>query len=99
MMHSDTPANTPGVKERSGGERGAAGAQEATQHLPTLTAHRVLLAKVGGVKQVVGRLLKGGQHQDALLHLSESEPGDPQNFTLDVHREKKISEKKKEAKW
>lgn len=85
MMHSDTPADT------EEGLRGEGGCEQQQQQLkrrlftfPTLTAHRVLLAKVGGVKQVVGRLLKGGQHQDALLHLGQSEPGDAQNFTLDV---------------
>lgn len=62
-------------------------------NLPTLTAHRVLLAKVGGVEKVVGRLLKGGQHQDALLHLGQSEPGDAQDFTLHVQE---VTNKKKQ---
>lgn len=83
MMHSDTPANR---------EEGEGGFEEqlllrrrlGLSTLLTLTADRVLLAEVGGVKEVVGRFLKGGQHEDALLHLGQSEPGDPQYFTLDV---------------
>lgn len=45
-------------------------------HTAEVTADRVLLSKVGSVKQMVGGFLKGGQHEDALLHLCQSESGD-----------------------
>lgn len=52
----------------------------------TLTADRVLLSKVGGVEEMVCCFLKGGQHQDALLHFGQAEPGDPQNLPLCGHK-------------
>ena len=36
---------------------------------------------------MVGRLLKRGQHQHALLHLGQAKPGDAQDFTLCQGRE------------
>lgn len=46
------------------------------------TAHRVLLAEVGSVEEVVSRLLEGGQHQHALLHLGQAKPSNAQDFAL-----------------
>lgn len=39
-----------------------------TQVKRQFTADGVLLSKVGGIEEVVGCFLKGGQHQDTLLH-------------------------------
>ena len=36
----------------------------------------------GRVKEVVSGLLKRGRVQDAVLHLGDAEPGDPQHLTL-----------------
>jgi hypothetical protein len=36
----------------------------------------------GRVKEVVDRLLEGGEHQHALLHLSHPEAGDPEHLAL-----------------
>lgn len=47
-----------------------------------LTADGILLSKIGGVEKVVGRFLKRGQHEDALLHLSQAKSGDAQNLPL-----------------
>lgn len=84
MMHSDTPADREEVEGGGFEEQLLLRRRLGLSTLLTLTADRVLLAEVGGVKEVVGRFLKGGQHEDALLHLGQSEPGDPQYFTLDV---------------
>lgn len=47
-----------------------------------LTTHRILLSKIGGVEKMIGCFLKRSQHEDALLHLSQAEPGDAQNLSL-----------------
>ena len=46
----------------------------------THPADLVLLAVVGGVKEVIGRLLEGGEHQDGLLHLGQSVASDAENL-------------------
>lgn len=38
----------------------------------------------GCVKQVVRGLLKGGKHQNAVLHLGDTKPGDTQHLPLDA---------------
>ena len=40
----------------------------------------VLLAVVGGVEEVVGGLLEGGEHQDGLLHLGQPVAGDAEDL-------------------
>lgn len=48
----------------------------------TLTTDGILLSKISGVEKMVGCFLKRGQHEDALLHLRQAEPGDAQNLPL-----------------
>lgn len=47
-----------------------------------LTTDGILLSKIGGVKKMVGRFFKRGQHEDALLHLGQAKSGDAQNLPL-----------------
>mmetsp|Transcript_32046 Transcript_32046/g.83004 ORF Transcript_32046/g.83004 Transcript_32046/m.83004 type:complete len:223 (+) Transcript_32046:1-669(+) len=49
---------------------------------PHNVVHR---APDGGLKQVVCRLFKGGQHQHTVLHLGDAEPGDAQHLALVRH--------------
>lgn len=49
------------------------------------TSNRVRLAKRRGVEQVVGRLLEGCEHQNAVLHLGNTEPCDTKDFALNRH--------------
>lgn len=53
----------------------------------TLTTDGILLPKIGGVEKMVGCFLKRSQHEDALLHLRQAEPGDAQNLALKDGRE------------
>lgn len=69
MMHSDTPED----QQHTGHK--VVGLQGFNQKKQNFTADRVLLSKVGSIKQMVGGFLKGGQHEDALLHLSQSKSG------------------------
>lgn len=48
----------------------------------TLTTDGILLSKISGIEKMVGCFLKRGQHEDALLHLRQAEPGDAQNLPL-----------------
>lgn len=48
------------------------------------TCHAVRLAPCGCVEQMIGRLLEGCQHQDAVLHLRDTETSDTQNLALDL---------------
>lgn len=47
-----------------------------------LTTDGILLSEVRGVEEMVSCFLKGGQHEDALLHFGQTEPGDSQNLPL-----------------
>ncbi len=49
---------------------------------PQFTADGVLLSEVGGVEEMISRFLEGGQHEDALLHFGQTEPGDSQYLPL-----------------
>ena len=50
------------------------------------SSYRVLLTVVSGVKQMVGSLLKAGQHQHRLLHLGKTVTGYPQNLPPAGHQ-------------
>lgn len=39
----------------------------------------------GRIKQVISGLLKGGQHEHAVLHLGNAKPGDAQHLALQRH--------------
>lgn len=52
----------------------------------SLTADRVFLSEISRIKQMIGRLLEGRQHENALLHLGQTEAGDAQNLTLRPER-------------
>lgn len=47
-----------------------------------LTTDGILLSEVGGVEEMISCFLEGGQHEDALLHFGQTEPGDSQNLPL-----------------
>ena len=50
------------------------------------SSYRVFLPVVGSVEQVVGSLLEAGQHQDGLLHLGETMPGDAEDLPPAGHQ-------------
>lgn len=79
MMHSDTPetGNTGNV-ETSFSQRTKCSAITERK----LTADRVFLSKVGRIKEMISCFLKGGQHEDTLLHLGQTKPGDSQYLPL-----------------
>lgn len=79
MIHSDTPETQ--IKENVEVRL----FEEPRPHFKSekqLTTHRILLSKVGGVKKMISCFLEGCQHEDALLHLGQAEPGDPQDLPL-----------------
>ena len=46
----------------------------------------VSLAKDGSVKEVVGRLLERGEHENRVLHLGDAEARDAEDLTLARHQ-------------
>lgn len=75
IMHSDTP-------ETGRWQMMTMKTSKSLIAAETLTADRILLSKIGGVEKMVGCFLKRGQHEDALLHLSQAKSGDAQNLPL-----------------
>ena len=66
MMHSDTPES--GRQEVLSPNIQSILVNLIKKMKHEFTANRVFLSEVGGVKEMIGCFLEGGQHEHTLLH-------------------------------